>query len=39
MTVADENLLSRPDTEIARAAKDENRVLLTLDIEFADLRK
>ncbi len=39
LTAADENLLSRPDTEIARAAKNENRMLLTLDIEFADLRK
>jgi predicted nuclease of predicted toxin-antitoxin system len=39
LTAADENLLSQPDTEIARAAKDENRMLLTLDVEFADLRK
>ena len=39
LTAADENLLSRPDTEIARAAKDENRMVLTLDVEFADLRK
>jgi predicted nuclease of predicted toxin-antitoxin system len=39
LTAADENLLSRPDTAIARAAKDEKRMLLTLDIEFADLRK
>jgi predicted nuclease of predicted toxin-antitoxin system len=39
LTAADENLLSRPDTEIASAAKKENRMLLTLDIEFADLRK
>lgn len=39
LTVADEQLLSCPDTEVARAAKSENRMLLTLDIEFADLRK
>jgi predicted nuclease of predicted toxin-antitoxin system len=39
LTAADENLLSQPDTEIARAAKNERRMLLTLDIEFADLRK
>ena len=38
-TAADEGLLSRPDSEIARAARDENRILLTLDVEFADLRK
>jgi predicted nuclease of predicted toxin-antitoxin system len=39
LTAADENFLSRPDIEIARAAKHEKRMLLTLDIEFADLRK
>jgi predicted nuclease of predicted toxin-antitoxin system len=39
LTAADENLLSRPDTEIAQAAKNEQRMLLTLDVEFADLRK
>ena len=39
LTAADENLLSHPDTEIARAAKEEQRMLMTLDIEFADLRK
>jgi predicted nuclease of predicted toxin-antitoxin system len=39
LTAADENLLSRPDTEIARAARHEQRMILTLDIEFADLRK
>ena len=38
-TAADENLLSRPDTEVARAAAMEERMLLTLDVEFADLRK
>jgi predicted nuclease of predicted toxin-antitoxin system len=39
LTAADESLLSRPDTEIAAAAFKEARILLTLDIEFADLRK
>ncbi len=39
LTAADEKLLSRPDTEIARAAGREERMLLTLDVEFADLRK
>jgi predicted nuclease of predicted toxin-antitoxin system len=39
LTAADENLLSRPDTEIASAARNEHRMVLTLDIEFADLRK
>ena len=39
LTAADEGLLSRPDTEIARAAITEGRILLTLDVEFADLRK
>jgi predicted nuclease of predicted toxin-antitoxin system len=39
LTAADEDLLLSPDTEIARAAQNEQRMLLTLDIEFADLRK
>jgi predicted nuclease of predicted toxin-antitoxin system len=39
VTVADENLLSKPDTVIASEAKREGRILLTLDVEFADLRK
>ncbi len=39
LTAADENLLSHPDTEIAHVAKEEHRMLMTLDIEFADLRK
>ena len=39
MTVADEGLLSQPDTAVAEAANSESRILLTLDIEFADLRK
>ena len=39
MTAADEGLLSQPDTVVAKAADGESRILLTLDIEFADLRK
>jgi len=39
MSFADENLLSQPDAEIARTAKIEQRMLLMLDVEFADLRK
>jgi len=39
LTTADENLLSRPDVEVAACAAREGRMLLTLDIEFADLRK
>ncbi len=39
LTAADENLLSHPDTAIAQAAKEEQRMLMTLDVEFADLRK
>ena len=38
-TVADENLLSSTDEIISRIAIEENRILLTLDVEFADLRK
>ena len=39
LTAADENLLSRPDTEVAAVSIKEGRMLLTLDVEFADLRK
>lgn len=38
-TAGEEELLGRPDTEIAAAARREERVLLTLDLEFGDLRK
>jgi len=38
-TVADQGLLSQPDTVVAAAAKREERILLTLDLEFGDLRK
>lgn len=39
MTAADEGLLSQSDERISHAARSENRVLLTLDLEFANLRK
>ena len=38
-TAGEENLLSQPDTVVGRAAKSEARMLLTLDVEFGDLRK
>ncbi len=38
-TAQDENLLSRPDTAVAEAAKAEGRMLLTLDVEFGNLSK
>lgn len=38
-TVADEGLLGQDDGKVALAAKTEARVLFTLDLEFADLRK
>jgi predicted nuclease of predicted toxin-antitoxin system len=39
LTAADEDLLSRPDVEVAACAAREGRILLSLDVEFADLRK
>lgn len=39
LTVADEGLLSQPDTKIAAESFREGRMLFTLDVEFADLRK
>lgn len=38
-TAAEEDLLSRPDVEVAACAAKEGRIILTLDVEFADLRK
>jgi len=38
-TVQDEGLLGRADTAVAKAAATGQRLLLTLDVEFADLRK
>jgi len=38
-TAAEEGLLSQPDRAVATAARSEGRLLLTLDVEFADLRK
>jgi predicted nuclease of predicted toxin-antitoxin system len=38
-TAADEGLLSQPDPTVAAHAKREGRMLLTLDVEFGDLRK
>ena len=39
LTVSDQGLLSQNDTTIGKAAKTEGRMLLTLDLEFGDLRK
>ncbi len=38
-TAAEEDLLSQPDVEVAAAARKEGRMLLTLDVEFGNLRK
>jgi hypothetical protein len=37
VTAADERLLSHPDTVVARAAREEERILLTPDLELATL--
>ena len=39
LTAADEGLLSRPDGEVAAAAKQEGRILLSLDLDFANVMK
>lgn len=38
-TAADEGLLGKPDTLVASVSKAEGKMLLTLDLEFGDLRK
>jgi predicted nuclease of predicted toxin-antitoxin system len=37
LTAADEKLLSQPDEVIAAAAKQEGRILFTLDLDLADI--
>lgn len=38
-TVPEESLVGRPDGELFRAATDEQRILLTQDLDFSDVRK
>ncbi len=38
-TAADQHLLAKSDTEVGAAAENEGRMVFTLDLEFADLRK
>jgi predicted nuclease of predicted toxin-antitoxin system len=38
-TAAEEGLLGKLDAEVGAAAKAEERMVLTLDLDFADLRK
>ena len=38
-TAFDEGLAGMPDEEVAAAARDEGRMVFTLDLDFADLRK
>ena len=38
-TAADENLLGKPDNDVATAANVESRMVFTLDVAFADLRR
>lgn len=39
ITVEDEGLLGKPDVEVGAVAKNEGRMLFTLDVEFSNLRK
>jgi predicted nuclease of predicted toxin-antitoxin system len=38
-TALEEGLVGKIDTEIGAAAKSEDRIIFTLDVDFADLRK
>ena len=38
-TALEESLLGKVDTEVGAAAKSEDRMIFTLDLDFADLRK
>ena len=39
LTVHDQKLAGRPDAEVARALHQEQRVLVTFDLDFADIRR
>lgn len=38
LTVADQNLAGQPDGRVANACRTEGRAVLTLDLDFADIR-
>src|SRR5207237_4685785 len=38
-TAEDENLLGKADSDVAAAANSEQRIIFTLDVAFADLRR
>ena len=38
LTVMDQQLAGRPDTDVATICQSEQRALVTLDLDFADLR-
>jgi len=38
MTVFEQGLHGRPDSDVARVCRDEGRVLVTLDLDFANVR-
>ena len=38
MTVLDQELRASPDGDIARVCRDESRILVTLDLDFSDIR-
>lgn len=39
LTVHDQHLAGHPDADIARAVHQEQRVLVTFDLDFADIRR
>ena len=38
LTIRDQRLQGRPDTQIAAVCQEERRTLITLDLDFADIR-
>ena len=37
-TIPDQQMMGNPDSKVASVCKDEDRVLVTLDLNFADIR-
>jgi predicted nuclease of predicted toxin-antitoxin system len=38
MTILDQNMVGHPDTEVIKVCYGERRVLMTLDLDFSDIR-
>ncbi|MFN9507846.1 MAG: DUF5615 family PIN-like protein [Planctomycetota bacterium] len=38
LTIFDQNMVGEPDPKVARVCKEEKRIIVTLDLDFSDIR-